>query len=50
MPLTFFYLEYEGGNRIRRLKLFKRQEITGTKRALQEEHGASTNEAAEEIQ
>ena len=48
MPLTFFCPRREKDVAS---SLCERsgQETTGTKRALQEEHGASTNEAAEEI-
>ena len=48
LPLIFFYPEYEGKRR--RLKLMSSdQETAGTKRALQEEHCASTKETAQEI-
>ena len=50
MPLTFFYPEYEREKDVT-LGLCENsgQETTGAKRALQDDHGASTNEAAEEV-
>ena len=50
MPLTFFYPEYEG-KRTSPSGIRERsdQKTTGVERAMQEEHGASANEATQEI-
>ena len=48
-PLTFFYPEYEKKDVASSLFERSGQKTLGTKRALQEEHDASTKEAAENI-
>ena len=50
MPITFFYPEYEGEEDVTSsIREGSDQKTTRAKRAMSEKHGASANEATQEI-